>query len=58
MTLQLSPTLEVDVTDVTVSSGDFYQALLGCDLLKGKPGILGPATLKMAHDCSGTLEFE
>ena len=24
MTIQLSPTLEVDVTDVTVSAGDFY----------------------------------
>ena len=24
MTLQLSPTLDLDVTDVTVSSGDFY----------------------------------
>ena len=50
MTIQLTPTLEVDVNNVTVSSGDFYQGLLGCDLLKGKPGILGAATVIMEGD--------
>ena len=35
VTLQLAPTLEVDLTNVNVSSGDFYQALLGCDVLGG-----------------------
>lgn len=47
MTVQLSPTLEVDVANVTVSAGSFYQALLGCDLLYGKPGILGAAVVQM-----------
>jgi hypothetical protein len=28
---------------VVVSVGDFYQALIGGDLLRGKPGVLGPA---------------
>lgn len=45
MTLQLTPTLEIDVADVTVSSGTFYQALLGCELMEGKEGILGPALI-------------
>ncbi len=49
-TVQLAPTLEVDVAGVTVSAGDFYQALLGCDLLNGKRGILGSATVVMG-DC-------
>jgi predicted aspartyl protease len=46
-TVQLAPTLEMDVADVVVSEGELYQALLGGDLLKGKPGILGPATITM-----------
>ena len=32
-TLLLAPTLEIDVANVTICSGDFYQGLLGCDLL-------------------------
>jgi len=32
-TLQLAPTLEVDVADVAVCDGTFYQGLMGCDLL-------------------------
>ena len=47
LTIQLSPTLEVDVSGVTVSAGEFYQGLLGCDLLMGKRGILGPAVVAM-----------
>ena len=50
--LQLAPTLEVDLTNVNVSSGDFYQALLGCDVLGGLHAggqqILGPAVIRMA----------
>ena len=33
MTLLLVPTLELDVYSVAVSLGDFYQGLLGCNLL-------------------------
>ncbi len=43
--LQLSPTLEVDLANVVVSEGEFYQCLLGMDILAGKPGTLGPATI-------------
>ena len=35
MTLLLAPTLELDVANVAVCLGDFYQGLLGCDLLCG-----------------------
>ena len=51
MTVQLSPTLELDVGDVNVSSGDFYQALIGCDILGGLhagfASVLGPAVIHM-----------
>ena len=33
MTILLAPTLELDVVNVTISLGDFYQGLLGCDFL-------------------------
>ena len=33
MMVQLSPMLELDVGDVNVSLGNFYQALIGCDIL-------------------------
>ena len=56
MTLQLSPTLEVDVANVAVSTGAFYQALLGCDLLEGKPGVLGPATISMGD--GGSVQWK
>ena len=32
MTLLLAPTLEIDVSNVTIYSGNFYQGLLRCDL--------------------------
>ena len=32
MTLLLAPTLELDVANVAICSGDFYQGLLRCDL--------------------------
>lgn len=52
MTLQLATGLEVDVTGVTVQKAPFYQALLGCDLLMGKAGVLGPATINLGVDTS------
>lgn len=55
MTIQLAPTLELDVTDVAVSEGDFYEALLGCDVLKGKRGVLGPATITMSTGKGGGI---
>ena len=33
MTLLLAPTLELDVANIGICSGNFYQGLLGCDLL-------------------------
>ena len=33
--LLLAPTLELDVANITICSGDFYQGLLGCNLLCG-----------------------
>ena len=47
MTLILAPTLEVDVSNVAVCSGDFYQGLLGCDLLCGYNKALGAATISL-----------
>ena len=51
MTLQLAPTLELDVAEVNVSTGDFYQALIGGDILgglhTGGATVLGPAVIHM-----------
>ena len=47
-TVQVSPTLELDLSKVVVSVGDFYQALIGGDVLRGKAGILGPAQIVMS----------
>ena len=33
MTLLLAPTLELDMVNIAICSGDFYQGLMGCDLL-------------------------
>ena len=46
-TMQLTPTLEVDLSGVIVAEGQFYQCLLGGDILGGKLGILGPAKIEM-----------
>ena len=45
MTLLLAPTLEIDVSNVAVCLGNFYQGLLGCDLLCGHNVVLGTATI-------------
>ena len=47
MTLFLAPTLEVDVANIAIYSGNFYQGLLGCDLLFGHNEVLGTATITL-----------
>ena len=47
MTLLLVPTLELDVPNVTVCLGDFYQGLLGCNLLCWHNEALGAATITL-----------
>ena len=47
MTLLLAPTLEIDVANVAVCLGDFYQGLLECDLLCGHNEALGTATISL-----------
>ena len=47
MTLLLAPTLEVDVSNVAVCLGDFYQGLLGCNLLCGHDKALGTTTISL-----------
>ena len=47
MTLLLAPTLEIDVSNVAVCSGNFYQGLLGFDLLCGHNEALGATTISL-----------
>ena len=47
MTLFLAPPLELDVANVAICLGDFYQGLLGCDLLCGHIKPLGMATITL-----------
>ena len=47
MTLLLVPTLEIDVANVAICLGDFYQGLLRNDLLCGHNEALGAATLTL-----------
>ena len=47
MTLLPAPILELDVTNVSICSGDFYQGLLGCDLLCGHNKVLSIATITL-----------
>ena len=47
MTLLLAPTLEIDVSNVAVCSGNFYQGLLGCDLLCGHNKALSATTISL-----------
>ncbi len=56
--MQLSPTLEIDLADIVVSEGEFYQCLLGMDILAGKPGVLGPASITVPSANSlGTVQW-
>jgi len=41
-TVQVSPTLELDLSEVVVSVGDFYQALIGVTCSEAKPEYWGP----------------
>ena len=47
MTLLLAPTLEIDVSNVAVRSGNFYQGLLQCNLLCGQNKALGATTISL-----------
>ena len=51
MTVQFSPTLELDIGDVNIFSGNFYQALIRCNILGGLhavgAAVLGPAVIHM-----------
>ena len=47
MTLLLAPTLELDVANVAIYLGDFYQGLLGYDLLCGHNEALSAATITL-----------
>ena len=47
MTLLLVPTLEIDVLNVAICSGDFYQGLLRCDMLCGHNEALGSTTISL-----------
>ena len=47
MTLLLAPTLEIDVSNVAICSGNFYQGLLRCNLLCGHNDALSAATISL-----------
>ena len=47
MTLFLVPTLEIDVPNVAVCLGNFYQGLLRCNLLCGHNEVLGTTTISL-----------
>ena len=47
MTILLVLTLELDVANVAVCSGDFYKGLLGCDLLCGHKKALSATTVTL-----------
>lgn len=51
MMVQLSLTLELDVGDVNISAGNFYQAHIGCNILgrlhASRAAVLGPAVIHM-----------
>ena len=47
MTLLLVPTLEIDVANVAICLGNFYQGLLRCDLLCRHNEALGAATITL-----------
>ena len=43
----LAPTLELDIANVAICSGNLYQGLLGCDLLCGHNEVLGVAIITL-----------
>ena len=46
-TLLLAPTLEIDVANIAICLGNFYQGLLGCNLLCGHNEALGTGTITL-----------
>ena len=48
MTLLLAPTLELDVANITICLGNFYQGLLGCDLPCRHSEALSMATITLS----------
>ena len=57
--MQLTPTLEIDLSGVIVAEGQFYQCLLGGDILGGKLGILGPAKIEMpGASAPGSIQWK
>ena len=47
MTLLLVPILEIDVANFALCLGNFYQWLLGCDLICRYNKVLGTATITL-----------
>ena len=47
MPLLLVPMLELDVSDAAICLGNFYQGILGCDLLCGHNKVLSTATITL-----------
>ena len=47
MTILLASMLELDVSNIAILLGDFYQGLLGCDLLCGYNEALSMATITL-----------
>ena len=60
LTIRLSSSLELDLANVAVHDTGYYQALLGQDVLAGKPGLLSPATIALAPigQKGATVSFE
>ena len=47
MTFFLVSTLELDLADVAICLGNFYQVLMGCNLLCGHNEVLGKVTITL-----------
>ena len=47
MTFLLAPTLEIDIANIAICSGNFYQGVLECVLLCGHNKALGTATITL-----------
>ena len=45
--VRLSPSLELELEDVAVQQNSNCLALLGVDVLQGRIGMLGPATIHL-----------
>ena len=45
--VRLSPSLELELEDVALQQNSNCSALLGVDVLQGRIGVLGPATIRL-----------